>query len=145
MWPSGTAKPGRRSWPAMPPTCRPPPGADRLEVERARVGDGPRVGERLGVAAQSLAQDRLVLQPVLAVRLEPVPRVVERDAEIDAAQHVVQAPALRARVMDVVRDHRAEALLRGELRERVAQRGVVGIEVVRKLDEAALAEDRREP
>ena len=47
--------------------------------------------------------------------------------------------------MDVVRDHRAETLLRCELRERVAQRGIVGIEVIGELDVAALAEDRGQP
>src|SRR6266700_2725557 len=48
---------------------------DRLEVERARVGNGARVRERLRVPAEALAQDRLVLEPVLAVRLEPIPRL----------------------------------------------------------------------
>jgi hypothetical protein len=46
---------------------------------------------------------------------------------------------------DVVRDDRAEALLRRELRERVAERGIVGIEMVGELNEAALAEDPGEP
>src|SRR5207247_2896540 len=56
---------------------------DRLELERARVGDGARVRERLRVPAEALAQDRLVLEPVLAVRLEPIPRLVERQAALD--------------------------------------------------------------
>ena len=39
---------------------------------------------------------------------------------------------------------RAKALLRGELRQRVAEGGIVGVEVVGQLDEAAFAEDPRE-
>src|SRR5437773_2093510 len=118
---------------------------DLGDVEHVRVGDGARVRERLRVPAEAFAQDRLVLHPVLAVRLEPIPRLVERQAALDTAQHVVQTSTFRPRVMDVVRDHRTETLLRCELRERVAQRRIVRIEVVGELDVAALAEDPREP
>src|SRR5437762_13219975 len=116
----------------------PTPRADLREVERARVGDGARVAERLVVAAETLAQHSLVLEPVLAVRLQAIARLVERGAEIDAAQHVVQAAARRPRVVDVVRDDCPEALLARELRELVAERRVIWIEVVGQLDEAAL-------
>src|SRR5581483_4549748 len=119
----------------------PPPGPDPREVEHARVGDRARVAERLVVTAEPFAQDGLVLQPVLAVRLEAVARLVERHAEVDAAQHVVQAPAGRPGVMHVVRHDRPEALLAREIRERVAERWVAGVEMIAELDEAALAED----
>ncbi len=155
MWPCGTGKPGRRSWPTIDPAgtvprsarvARAPPGpiVSRSSVHASAMA---RAFANASVCrpTEALAQDRLVLQPVLAVRLEPIPRLVERQAEIDAAQHVVQTSTFRSRVVDVVRDHRAETLLGGELRERVAQRGVVGVEVVGELDVAALPEDPREP
>src|SRR5438034_1309197 len=82
--------------------------AELREVERAGVGGGGRVAQRLVVAAETLAQHDLVLEPVLAVRLQAVAGLVERGAEVDAAQHVVQAAARRPRVVDVVGDDRPE-------------------------------------
>src|SRR3989475_2034318 len=112
------------------------------KVEHARVGDRARVAERLVEAPQALPEHDLALEPVLAVGLQLVPDLVERDAEIDAAKHVVKAAALGARVVDVVRDHAAQAHLPSKRREGVAERGAVGIEVVRELDIEALAEYR---
>ena len=103
-----------------------------------------RVAERLVEAAEALAQHGLALEPVLAVRLEAIASFVERDTEVDAAEHVVQSSPARQRVVHVVGDDRAQPLLRRELDQRVADRGIVRILVIADLNEAALAEDGRE-
>ncbi len=115
------------------------------EVEHAGIGDLASVAERLVEAAEPFAQHGLALEPVLAVRLEAVPGLVERDAEVDAAEHVVETAPFGARVMDVVRDDAAKAHLPGKRCERVAERRRVGVEVVRELDVEPLAEHSAEP
>src|SRR5207237_689446 len=51
------------------------------QIKDAGVGDRARVAERFVEPREALPQHRLALEPVLAVRLEPIPRVIEPHAE----------------------------------------------------------------
>ena len=115
------------------------------QIEDAGVGDRASVAKCFVEPREALPQERLALEPVLAVGLEAIPGFVERDPEVDAAEHVMQSPPLGTRVVDVVGDDAPQPRLARERRELVAERRIVGIEMVRELDEEPIAEDRGEP
>ena len=114
------------------------------QIEDAGVGDRASVAKCFVEPREALPQERLALEPVLAVGLEAIPGFVERDPEVDAAEHVMQSPPLGTRVVDVVGDDAPQPRLARERRELVAERRIVGIEMVRELDEEPLAEDGSE-
>src|SRR5207237_3107420 len=115
------------------------------EIENASSGDLARVAERLIEATEPLAQQGLALEPIFAVRLQAIASFVERGAEVDATEHVVEATAFGARVVDIVRDDAGEAHLAWERRGWVAECRSVRVELVGELDVEALAESRAEP
>src|SRR5207237_8314591 len=115
------------------------------ETEDVRVGARACVGGGRIEASEPLEQRVLALDPISAVRLQAIASFVERGAEVDATEHVVEATAFGARVVDIVRDDAAEAHLAGERRECVAECRSVRVEMVGELDVEALAESRAEP
>jgi hypothetical protein len=87
---------------------------------------------------QPLADGRQLgtrLEAVLGVGQQQLPRLIERRAVADADQHVLEPVPGGVRVVDFVGHHRWQAELVGQGHQPGDQPVVVGLEVVRQLDE----------
>ncbi len=105
-----------------------------VQVNLALLGDGPRVGEGLRQVGEQSRHFRNRFEIVLRVRAQGGVGLIQRSVIADAGQHVVEAVALPAGVVDVVGGHQAHAQMAGQFRQPPREPPVPPQQVALKLD-----------
>ena len=121
--------------------------AHLVEAEgRGPLGDLDAAGDRLRVRPEQTGHLLGRLGRALRVRVQMHPRLLERAAQTDARQHVLERPALRNVVVHVVGGHQGNAHVRPQRRQLLQAACIVGpVETGRSEREAIVVKDPPEP